>query len=89
MKVDYAAFTKDPQRVYFVELKTDLSSLEEDQIKYLETAKGIEVKNLLDGIIYMSKKSDYHQSMFIYFTDSAALVSYKFKVRYTRKRFQR
>ena len=61
VKADYAAFTTDCQEVYLVELKTDLSSLNEDQIEYLETAKGIEVKNLLDGIICMSKKSDDHQ----------------------------
>ena len=44
VKVDYVAFTKDPQAVYFVELKTDLKSLKDDQNAYLKRAKGMEFR---------------------------------------------
>ena len=53
VKVDYAAFTKDPQAVYFVELKTDCSSVSLDQAKYLKKAKGLEFRKLADGIDYI------------------------------------
>ena len=57
-KVDYAAFTKDSQKVFFVELKTDLNSINDEQICRLKRAKGMEFKEFVDGIGCLSEKTE-------------------------------
>ena len=47
VNVDYVAFTRDGQRVFFVELKTDGNSRRTKQDDYLEKAAGLEFKTLV------------------------------------------
>ena len=57
VKVDYAAFTKDPQAVYFVELKTDLASISDEQNCRLKKAEGMEFKELVTGVCKLRKRA--------------------------------
>ena len=57
VNVDYVAFTKDDQKVFFVELKTDLNSRRTKQDSYLEKAAGLEFKALVDGIFLIRENS--------------------------------
>ncbi len=57
VNVDYAAFTKNDQKVFFVELKTDVKSRDPDQDSYLKKATGFEFKTLVDGIPLIKEKS--------------------------------
>ncbi len=55
VNVDYAALTKNGQSVFLVELKTDMSSLRPEQDSYLEKAKDREFKELVDGVLTVSR----------------------------------
>ena len=57
VNVDYAAFTRDGQKVFFVELKTDANSRRTKQDRYLEKAAGLEFKTLVQGIGLIRKVS--------------------------------
>lgn len=61
MKVDYALFAKDRSRVFFLELKTDGASRRDSQDEYLEVAKRIGFRPILDGIRAIILKSTAHQ----------------------------
>ena len=50
-KIDYLVYSKDNQKVYLVELKTDQRSLREKQDWYLNNAAKIKVSGLIDGIV--------------------------------------
>lgn len=50
-KIDYLVYSKDNQKVYLVELKTDQRSLREKQDWYLNSAAKIMVSGLIDGIV--------------------------------------
>ncbi len=50
VQVDYAAFSSDLKKVYFIELKTDEGSINKEQKKYLIDAKKKGFGNLLSGI---------------------------------------
>ena len=58
VKVDYVTFTKGYKKVFFVELKTSMSSLNSGQNDYLEVAAKKEFKALVKGVDCLSKKSD-------------------------------
>ena len=49
-KVDYVAFTDDCKKVFFIELKTDMGSRNDRQDSYLERAKDIEFRKLVEGV---------------------------------------
>ena len=50
-KIDYLLYSKKSQKVFFIELKTDLLSLREKQDWYLESASKIKVSGLINGLI--------------------------------------
>ncbi|GHU80225.1 hypothetical protein FACS1894191_4980 [Clostridia bacterium] len=54
-KVDYAIFDRANRKVYFVELKTEMNSRNDDQDKYLKAAQSHEINALLGGIIEISE----------------------------------
>ena len=49
-KVDYALFSEDRTVAYLVELKTDLGSRRESQDLYLERAKQMGFRSILEGL---------------------------------------
>lgn len=51
VRVDFALFAKDGSRAYLVELKTDLASLRERQDAYLERARGIGLRPIVEAIV--------------------------------------
>ncbi|MDZ4204876.1 MAG: hypothetical protein U1C46_08675 [Bacteroidales bacterium] len=50
-KIDYLAYSKNSQKVFLIELKTDQRSLREKQDWYLENAAKIKVSGLIDGLV--------------------------------------
>ena len=54
VNVDYVAFSKDVQMVFFVELKTDLDSRNPEQDDNLKQAKDLEFRMFVDGILRIS-----------------------------------
>jgi hypothetical protein len=50
-KVDYLALASDLSRAVFIELKTDSSSRRQKQDRYLEAAKGVGLRSLLEGLL--------------------------------------
>ena len=54
-KIDYLVYCKKANRVLFIELKTDITSRKPKQDKYLEKAKEINIKQLIEGFIKISK----------------------------------
>jgi hypothetical protein len=61
VNVDYAAFTKGDQRVFFVELKTDVNSRRTKQDSYLEKAASLEFRKLVKGIRFLREASAQHK----------------------------
>ena len=68
VNVDYALFAKDRSRVYFVELKTDMGSRRDQQDEYLEAAKCVGFRQILEGIcsiaVRTKAKQKYVQLLF-------------------------
>jgi hypothetical protein len=60
-KVDYALFAKDRSRVFFVELKTDAASRREGQDTYLETARCLGFRRVLEGVRAILLSTTAHQ----------------------------
>ncbi|NQU84484.1 MAG: hypothetical protein HQ541_01865 [Mariniphaga sp.] len=50
-KIDYVAVSQQKNKIYFVELKTDMSSRRENQDDYLKLAKKANIPKLMDGIL--------------------------------------
>ncbi len=50
-KIDYLVVCNSTRKVFLVELKTDSNSRREKQDKYLTTAKKLNIKNLVDGVL--------------------------------------
>lgn len=61
VKVDYAAFSSDGRRVFFVELKTDNASVDEEQNRYLCAARCTDFRDLVAGIVKMASVSRQEQ----------------------------
>jgi hypothetical protein len=61
VKVDYALFAKDRGRVFFVELKTDGGSRRDAQDHYLEMAKKMGFRPIVEGIRSILMKTSAHQ----------------------------
>lgn len=61
VKVDYALFSKDRSKVFFVELKTDSGSRREAQDHYLETAKKLGFAKIVEGFTSIIRKTSAHQ----------------------------
>ena len=57
VKVDYVAFAKDYERVFFVELKTSMKSRNPAQDRYLKRAAELELKTLLEGVCLLRKST--------------------------------
>ena len=57
-KVDYLAFSEDLTTAYFVELKTDMGSVREEQNEYLEKARHVPLRELVAGVICICKATD-------------------------------
>jgi hypothetical protein len=55
IKIDYLAVCNESKTVYLIELKTDTSSHREKQDLYMEKAKEINVKSLIDGVLEIRK----------------------------------
>lgn len=49
-KIDYLTYSKEQNKVYLIELKTENSSLRNSQDKYLESAKKIKLQGILEGL---------------------------------------
>ncbi|WP_332445696.1 hypothetical protein [Dehalococcoides mccartyi] len=58
-KIDYLAVTKDLTKVFFIELKTEMKSISENQcINMVKAAsKDIGIKKLIDGILTLFKET--------------------------------
>jgi len=61
VKVDYVLFARDRARVFFVELKTDGGSRRDAQDHYLETAKQLGFRKIVDGLCSIVRKTTAHQ----------------------------
>lgn len=61
LKVDYVLFAKDRSRVFFVELKTDRGSRRDTQDHYLETAKQLGFRRIVEGLCSIIRKTQAHQ----------------------------
>lgn len=57
-KIDYLAYSKEENKVYIIELKTENSSLRNAQDKYLKSAKKIKVQGILKGLQKIYKASN-------------------------------
>ena len=66
--VDYVALSKDRNEVYFVELKTDSNSIDDDQNAYLrEVEEGkIEFRRIVEGICEMAKASKNRKRKYVH-----------------------
>ena len=49
--VDYVAFSMDRRTTFLVELKTDMTSIDDDQKEYLSNARNMGVGPLVEGIV--------------------------------------
>lgn len=61
VKVDYVLFAKDRSRVFFVELKTDGGSRRDEQDHYLETAKQLGFRKIVEGLCSIVRSTTAHQ----------------------------
>lgn len=57
-KIDYLAYSKEQNKVYLIELKTENSSLRNAQDKYLKSAQKIKVQGILEGLQKIYKASN-------------------------------
>jgi len=57
-KVDFTLFSRDRRRVIFVELKTDDAQRRPEQDKYLETARQLGWRGILEGVLTLSTVTD-------------------------------
>lgn len=64
VKVDYAAFERGRDRVWFVELKTDAGSRRETQDTYLERAKALGFRAIAEGLRDILQATSAHQKYF-------------------------
>jgi hypothetical protein len=64
VKVDYAVFTRARDKVYLVELKTDDSSRRTEQDAYLEAAKRLGFRPIVEGIRQILRHTSAHQKYF-------------------------
>lgn len=55
MKVDYVLFSSDVERVFFLELKTDVGSRREVQDAYLERARVVGFRKILEGVVQLAQ----------------------------------
>ena len=65
-KIDYLAKTVNNNCVYFIELKTDNKSHNEDQDNYLEFAKEVNIPELLRGLKEIFNKTDYKNNIHLF-----------------------
>ena len=61
VKVDYALFAKDRSRVFFVELKTDGASRRDAQDGYLEVARRLGFRRIVEGVRAILLNATAHQ----------------------------
>lgn len=61
VKVDYALFAEDRSQVFFVELKTDDASRRDSQDEYLEAAKRLGFRPIVEGIHSIIKATSARQ----------------------------
>jgi len=61
VKLDYALFAADLSTAYFIELKTDVGSRRSSQDEYLERAKQLGFKKLVEGIRSIVLATTAHQ----------------------------
>ena len=64
--VDYFALSKECDQFFLVELKTDLSSLGEEQDNYLKKAVEKNLKSLVDGIVCISSSPNAPRRKYIH-----------------------
>ncbi len=57
-KADYLALSKNGAQAFLVELKTDMGSVNENQVRYLRRAAETTLRSQIDGIIEISKNTD-------------------------------
>ena len=57
-KIDYLTYSKNENKVYLIELKTDQRSRREKQDWYLESASKIKVKGLVSGLLQIYKATN-------------------------------
>jgi hypothetical protein len=61
VKVDYVLFAKDRSRVFFVELKTDAGSRRDAQDHYLDRAREVGFRRVVEGIRSIMLATNAHQ----------------------------
>lgn len=49
-KIDYALFSENAQRVFFLELKTDMTSIHKDQMQVMKSLNGMCFQEILEGL---------------------------------------
>ena len=57
-KIDYLTYSKNENKVYLIELKTDQRSRREKQDWYLESASKIKVRGLVSGLLKIYKSTN-------------------------------
>lgn len=60
-KVDYVLFSKERTKVFFIELKTDAGSHTEKQRFYLERARDLGFRKIVEGLCSIVRKTEKHQ----------------------------
>jgi hypothetical protein len=61
VKVDYVLFSKDRRQVFFVELKTDAHSRRDKQDEYLEAARQLGFRKIVQGVCDILRETKAHQ----------------------------
>lgn len=64
VKVDYALFSKDRQRSYFIELKTDSGSRREEQDDYLSRSEALGLRPIIQGVAAILRATSAHKKYF-------------------------
>lgn len=66
-KIDYLALSKDGKTAFFIELKTDSSSVRYSQLRYLVASKKAGMENLLKGLQKIFKATLAKQKYYCFF----------------------
>ena len=64
--VDYVAFSMDRREAFLVELKTDMSSIDRDQEKYLRLARKSKLRPLVGGIVKICGSKDSKRAKYVH-----------------------
>lgn len=74
-KIDYLTYSGFSNKVFLIELKTDLKSRRDNQDKYLQGAVRIKLNGLLNGVLEIYKATQ-HRTKYNYLLDKLVLINW-------------